>query len=450
MLIKFFHTNDIHCDYAFLERVAAYLKENRGADDFYFDSGDLADLKDLITQADEGSSLFELFAQLKPDGITLGNGEVDLGFEGVKRIAEFVPIIISNVTDNDGQAIPGLLDHQILKRGPYRFLVMGIAPYYRGNMTYNNYNVFSMMKNLCVKEPIAALRNLLKELAGQYDYSILLSHSGVVVEKNIWKATGVDIVLGGHSHEVYSEALYTQSGKAEYLGVLSVEVGANGLAEVSNEQIDIAGYSDEAFAQAYQAKKSYADELLSKELRILEELPFDPFGESRLTNFICDALHKEYGGDLALIHAGISEHSLCRPVSRKTLIENFPSKLNPTVYELRGSDLLAAWQLSKDQEHIHQSGKGPGFRGQVLGTLGFSANVTFEDETMYVSGAKVLADKRYRVVADDYLQRGYGYPSLKAPDAEAQFHIWFIRDLVQAYLEDPEVFVSSLWRREKK
>lgn len=449
MLINFFHTNDIHCDYDFLERAAAYLKEHRGCDDFYFDSGDLADLKDLITQADEGGSLFELFAQLKPDGITLGNGEVDLGINGVKKIAEYVPIIISNVTDNSGQKIPGVLDHQILQRGPYRFLIMGIAPYYRGNMTYNNYNVFSMMKNLCVKEPIAALRTLMKKLAGQYDYTVLLSHSGVTVEKNIWKATGVDIILGGHSHEVYNEPLYTQSGKAEYLGVLSVEVNEKGLKEVGNEQIDITGYHDESFAKAYQAKKRYADELLSKELKIIEELPFDPFNESRLTNFICDAMLKQYGGDLALIHAGISEHSLCRPVSRKTLIENFPSKLNPTLYTVLGSDLIAAWKLSKDQEHIHQSGKGPGFRGKVLGTLGFSANVAFLEDEMYIDGQKVLADKKYRICADDYLQRGYGYPSLKTPDEEAEFNIWFIRDLVEAYLEDSEVFDRSSWKREK-
>ena len=50
--------------------------------------------------------------------------------------------------------------------------------------------------------------------------------------------------------------------------------------------------------------------------------------------------------------------------------------------------------------------------------------------------------------ADDYLQRGTGYPSLAVPDQDAKFDKRFIRDLVQEYLTVEPVFRSAAKRRE--
>ncbi|MDY5652540.1 MAG: hypothetical protein SPK79_02310, partial [Erysipelotrichaceae bacterium] len=56
-------------------------------------------------------------------------------------------------------------------------------------------------------------------------------------------------------------------------------------------------------------------------------------------------------------------------------------------------------------------------------------------------------EKEYTIVTDDYLQRGTGYPSLAVPNTQVQYHIWFIRDLVQNYLNDSEVFESARIKR---
>ena len=50
---------------------------------------------------------------------------------------------------------------------------------------------------------------------------------------------------------------------------------------------------------------------------VIGELVFDPFEESELINFICDILKKERECDFALMHAGIAESALKRPVSKK-------------------------------------------------------------------------------------------------------------------------------------
>ena len=141
-----------------------------------------------------------------------------------------------------------------------------------------------------------------------------------------------------------------------------------------------------------------------------------------------------------------------RPVSRKSLIENFPSKLNPTIYTLTGERILEVARLSMDESHIRQSGQGSGFRGRVLGCLGYSSNVrlTREPFSMEVDGKPVEPERSYTVVTDDYLQRGTGYPSLRVPDEAAKFDKRFIRDLVQEHLTDEEAFRLAAITRERK
>lgn len=128
----------------------------------------------------------------------------------------------------------------------------------------------------------------------------------------------------------------------------------------------------------------------------------------------------------------------------------YHTKLNPTIYSLPGEKLLEAAKLSLDETHTRQPGKGAGFRGTVLGCLGYSSNVEIHRApfTMLVDGQSVEPDRVYTIVTDDYLQRGTGYPSLTAPDQDAKFDKRFIRDLVQEYLTVEPVFRSAAKRRE--
>ena len=60
-----------------------------------------------------------------------------------------------------------------------------------------------------------------------------------------------------------------------------------------------------------------------------------------------------------------------------------------------------------------------------------------------IDGQLLEDDKSYLIITDDYLQRGSGYPSLKVADSEAIFEPGFIRDLVEKYLMDEELFKFS-------
>ena len=451
MRLNIYHTNDIHADFSFLSRVRAYLSDHREKSDLYFDSGDCLDLKSVLVQADRGRSALELLALCRPEAMAVGNNEIDLGSADLERLAQ-LPMLCANICRNDGTPVPGLKSHVILERCGKRFLVIGLAPYYGAGMIADRYNLFFEMGNLRTIDPVPAVTQILNENRGKYDFSILLSHSGHLVDRELAKRLPpMDLWLGGHSHTVVAEAGYSQSGKGEYLGRVALGIDEGNIRILDSAQIELPARRSPSFDARLKESQATADAILSQELPILRELDFDPFRESALTNFICDCLHREFGGDLALMHSGIALGPLRRPVSRKSLIELLPSKLNPTIYTLPGEKLLEAIRRSLDDAHIRQSGQGSGFRGTVLGCLGFSSNVTLHRDPLAVEidGKPLDPRKDYTIVTDDYLQRGSGYPSLAVPDRAARFDKRFIRDLVEEYLMNDAVFRAGEVKRER-
>ena len=451
MRLNIYHTNDIHADFSFLSRVRAYLSDHREKSDLYFDSGDFLDLKSVLVQADRGRSALELLALCRPEAMAVGNNEIDLGSADLEWLAQ-LPMLCANICRNDGTPVPGLKSHVILERCGKRFLVIGLAPYYGAGMIADKYNLFFEMGNLRTIDPVPAVTQILNENQGKYDFSILLSHSGHLVDQELAKRLPpIDLWLGGHSHTVVAEAGYSQSGKGEYLGRVALDIDEGNIRILDSAQIELPARRSPSFDARLKEAQATADAILSQELPILRELDFDPFRESALTNFICDCLHREFGGDLALMHSGIALGPLRRPVSRKSLIELLPSKLNPTIYTLPGEKLLEAIRRSLDDAHIHQSGQGSGFRGTVLGCLGFSSNVTLHRDpfAVEIDGKPLDPRKDYTIVTDDYLQRGSGYPSLAVPDGEAKFDKRFIRDLVEEYLMNEAVFQAGEVKRER-
>lgn len=451
MRLTVYHTNDIHADFAFLGRVCAYLSSHRQSEDLYFDSGDFLDLKSILVQADRGKSALALAAQCGLDAMALGNNEIDLGSRDLEAL-EGLPLLCANICRSDGTPVPNLRSHRILERCGKRFLILGLAPYYGIGMVPNKYNLFFEMGNLRTVDPIPPVTKILQENAGKFDFSILLSHSGHQVDRELQKRLPpVDLWLGGHSHTVISEKQYSQSGKGELLGRVTLEAGADGIQILESDQISLPEQSSPEFDALLEESEARADRILSQELPVVRELDFDPFGESPLINFICDCLRAEFGGDLAVMHSGIAQGALRRPVSQKSLLALLPSKLNPTVYSLPGEKLLEAIRLSLDDTHMRASGKGPGFRGTVLGCLGFSSNVRLcrNPFAVEIDGRPLDPEKNYCVITDDYLQRGTGYPSLAVPDSAARFDKRFIRDLVREYLMNEAVFQSAMVSREK-
>lgn len=285
----------------------------------------------------------------------------------------------------------------------------------------------------------------------------MLSHSGQTIDEQILeRIDGFDICIGGHSHSKVeapckiSNTIYMQAFNfAECIGVLDLDIQDHQIQQYSGQLIWNNFPVDDRFQRLYHTELNNAKAELSKPIATIKELRFNPYEESELINFISDCLYEEYPCDFAFMHAGICEGSLSGDVSIMKLIELSPSKLNPTRFWVKGSDFEDAIRLSLDEDYIHQSGRGSGFRGHVLGCICVSRNVKIIKSPLriYIDGVLLDKNKEYDIVSDDYMQRAQYYPSLQKPDEEAVFYDGFIRDLIYRHINDQTLVESSQLKR---
>lgn len=452
MRINIYHTNDIHSNYDFLRKVHLFMQKNKHEEDLYFDIGDFNDLKSILVEYDKGISATDLLVKSRLDAIAIGNNEIDLKYDNLKKIVNKFPFVCANIKDGNNDDIPGLKKSLIFERYNKRFLVLSVAPYYGYRLTPGKYNKFFLHGNLQTTDPIIEIKKELEIRKGQYDFCILLSHSGHIVdEKLIDELNGIDLFLGAHTHiiTIDKDKKYSMCGKGEALGRITLEISDDNIEVIDMIHIELNDSTNKEFDKLYSKKLEQASKSLSKEIPTIRDLNFNIYRENELINFLCDCLYKKYECDLAIMHNGIATSSLEKPVSKKTLLETFPSKLHPTVFKVSGDNILKAIKKSFDYEFINGSGEGAGFRGNKLGTLGFSHNVKIIKDKLqvYINDEILNPNKMYAVASDDYLQRGTWYASLRTPDEKSTFERRYIRSFIRDFLNDKELFNSSKLKR---
>ena len=430
MKLTIYHTNDIHSNYDRLAGIAAYLKAHRQPEDFYFDCGDLCDLKNLMVQGTKGLGAVRLLQAMNADAIVVGNNEIDLEHDNLTACASVgLPLLSCNLTDNDGNPVEAVIPSMVVERRGLRILLIGASPYYGEDGRPGAYNVFYAMGNLITSDPYPAIEKELKKWNGAYDFCILLSHGGMDTELDLLnRFPEINLCIGGHSHSLCSRDQYNQAGRwGTHLGKITLTIENQKVTRIEPALIENRFDPDPEILRCLQEQTAVADKFLSRTLYEVEELSWSVTEENQLTNFIADALFTEYPCDLAFINSGIVEGSIAGSISRKKLLALSPSKLNPTRFPLSGAVLREAIRCSMDADFVRQDGHGPGVRGSVLGTLGFSHNVRIlrSPLTVWVDGAPLQDDQIYDCMADDSLQRGTGYTMLKTPDEKSQFYEFY-------------------------
>lgn len=444
MKVNIYHTNDIHSEFVDLLRINTYLKNNRSINDLLFDSGDFCDLKSSLVYGTNGLGAKALIDYMGYDAICIGNNEIDLEHDNLAAMTMTkTPVLSCNVFDNEGYKIGNILPSIIIEKKGIRFLVIGISPHYNV-LLQPSYNVFYNMGNINTVDPIEGIKNELIKYKGKYDISIVLSHSGINTDEIIIKnVDGIDVVIGGHSHSKIDKpykinnTIYVQAyNYAKVLGKLELEVENGKILKFDVRLIENEFEEDKGLKKVYLQQEEIANSNLNKVLYKIDALEWDEHKENQLTNFICDALYYEYGGDFSFINTGIVNGSVSEEISLMKLLELSPSKLNPTRMPVLGKNLRSAVELSLDKEFTSQNGRGPGFRGNILGTLCYSHNVkiTINPLEIRINGELLDDNRVYNCMSNDYLQRGTCYTSLKVPDEDVTFYNGFIRDLLLRHL----------------
>ena len=199
----------------FLRRIAM-LKQERRKDPglLLFDCGDFSQGSSYYTMF-KGDVEVELMNRMHYDAVTIGNHEFDFGLDNMIRLfkmAEF-PVVCSNYDFADTELKDIVKPYLVLKRQGVRIGVFALCPPLEGLVSRKNYGPLKFLDPVEVTDRMVdVLRNREKG-----DVVMCLSHLGWEVSdypdnELIKRTSGIDLILGGHSH-TYLETLGYETDK---------------------------------------------------------------------------------------------------------------------------------------------------------------------------------------------------------------------------------------------
>lgn len=198
------------------------------------------------------------------DVMCLGNHELDLGPTTLAGILSgqlsgsdpvYMPILCANI-DLDGAGLTGLVRPYMIKNlGPFRIGLFGVV-------TTDPYN-YSDEVNALLSDPYKAALKCVKILRRkECNVVICLSHLGLMADfEFLSQVPGIDIIVGGHSHDITPEPLLINDHTIKDLdrtqdypypvsngGTIIVQAGEYGkylgelTVNISNGVVDLVGY----------------------------------------------------------------------------------------------------------------------------------------------------------------------------------------------------------------
>lgn len=243
-----------------ISRLAALIEERRkahGPDNvLLLDGGDYSMGTLFHTIIREAGAELQLMSALRYDAITLGNHEFDYRPEGlassiesaIKAGAKLPPIVISNMVFSDQDPADDRLQslwqkgiiqpYVVINKGQKKVGIFGLMGFDAADVAPNAFPT-------SFSNPIESAKQMVKILKEkeQVDLVVVLSHGGITNDKDSpskWhgedvelldQVTGIDVVVGGHSHTPLETPIFQQGSvilqagsEAQYLGELSVQV----------------------------------------------------------------------------------------------------------------------------------------------------------------------------------------------------------------------------------
>lgn len=180
-----------------------------------FDCGDFSQGSSYYTMF-KGDVEVGLMNQMGYDAGTIGNHEFDSGLDNMTRLFKMAnwPIVCSNYDFGDTELKDIVKPYLVLKRQGVKIGIFALCPPMEGLVSEANY------KPLTFLDPVEVTNKMVDILRNQKkcDVVICLSHLGwakteYTDNKLIQNTSGIDLVLGGHSH-TYSETLFYETNKA--------------------------------------------------------------------------------------------------------------------------------------------------------------------------------------------------------------------------------------------
>ncbi len=200
----------------YLRRVALFDKiRQEHPEAFFLDCGDFSQ-GSVYYNLYHGEVEVKLMNLMRYDACTIGNHEFDFGLDNLARLIRMAhfPFVCCNY-DFTGTPCEGLVrPYIIIERAGRRVGIFGVCPQPEGLITGKNFEGMRYTRPAQAAQPVIdRLRN--EEAC---DLVVCLSHLGWKDDPDMDKdfvrsTTGIDVLLGGHSHTYFDEPQYLRDKK---------------------------------------------------------------------------------------------------------------------------------------------------------------------------------------------------------------------------------------------
>jgi len=195
------HTADLHNRLS--PGAANRLRELKRSHPFclLLDAGDAIGAGNL-TFRPQGEPMLRLMAEIGYDAMAMGNREshpTHLGLGRKLREATF-PVLSANIVARRGRLPEAVRPYAIFEREGRWLAVFAITP----QMTKPG-SAWGRVTDYVFEAPTEAAASMARELRGEADLALCLSHCGLAIDRRIAALPEVDLVLGGHSHRALIE-----------------------------------------------------------------------------------------------------------------------------------------------------------------------------------------------------------------------------------------------------
>jgi len=198
------HTNDTHSQLENMARQATLIREIRlqVPEALLLHAGD-AMVGTLYYTVHKGVAEAWVLEKMQFTAMTLGNHEFNQGPSGVARLAESVsfPLLCANFDFSGEPALVGkILPYVVVETRDGKVGVLGLT-------TENTAWISNPGPNIQINDALGAARQAVAELTALgVDVIIALTHLGWEEDIELAQSvTGIDIVIGGHSHTLPQE-----------------------------------------------------------------------------------------------------------------------------------------------------------------------------------------------------------------------------------------------------
>lgn len=288
-------------------RIATAIAEAReaaradGRGTLLLEAGD-AFLGSLFFSHHEGQAEAQVQRAWGVQGFALGNHEFDLGAEALARYIAAVPfpVLSANLDATEEPALAGKIRPTItFRREAMRVVVVGLT-------TPDTPGISSPGPNLRFTDPLEAANRAVWEARREGAATVvLLSHLGLGADRRLAaEVSGVDVILGGHSHTLVAPPVVVEGpdrpvtivqagAHGRWLGRLDLDLAADGRVVLAAQQMRelSASIPEDTAVAALVAQLAAPLEALRR--RVVARLP------AALSNATCGAAPCEIGALVA-------------------------------------------------------------------------------------------------------------------------------------------------------